>query len=356
MQPAPIPHPPIASILSKMRIIVLLLFLLPLVAAEVLIGSLSELAHNVSGTVHAVTTRTIEIRSFYYDGLGPETIFQVDTGPTATSSGTQALIFPSCTLLPDLPAAADTTYTLALPPGTTLADWQFFSVWCSTASELFGGISLSGVTGVPDSPPVCVTPSPSPPPADTKVLIGDLSMLAHDVSGTVYALNNRVLRIENFNYDGSGPAAVFWTGTGSVNGGGQRVPFRTTCLASEKLPAYAGETIELELPNGLTLSDVDYLSVWCESATSDFGSVSIDAASLSGVVDAAALCSETEDEEGPFPVPEGFNCQEMSDDFQVRWRLGEEDVEFELVGRIGTAQYMGFGVSGEADRTEMNAR
>ena len=37
-----------------------------------------------------------------------------------------------------------------------------------------------------------------------KILIGQLSTLAHSVSGEVYALDEKTLMIKDFNYDGAG--------------------------------------------------------------------------------------------------------------------------------------------------------
>lgn len=36
-------------------------------------------------------------------------------------------------------------------------------------------------------------------------LIGDLSNLAHGISGTVYAVSDTVLFVKGFSYDGTGP-------------------------------------------------------------------------------------------------------------------------------------------------------
>lgn len=204
---------------------------------------------------------------------------------------------------------------------------------------------------------------------DVEVLIGQLSDVGgHSVAGTVYALNSRQLRIKGLEYDGAGPAAVFWTGTDfppTPNGLG--VPFRDDCVFNPQLPAYSGQTVDLELPDGKTLADVDYISIWCERVGVDFGSVQIDASALQGVPDLAqSTCSEDGQASGdaqdpqdqpaeqPFPVAEGWNCEELSDDFQARWVIDGDDVNVELVGRTGADGYMGFGVSGSDDRTNMD--
>ena len=43
------------------------------------------------------------------------------------------------------------------------------------------------------------------PSTPSEVLIGNLRTRAHRVSGTVYALGERTIMIEGFNYDGTAP-------------------------------------------------------------------------------------------------------------------------------------------------------
>lgn len=198
---------------------------------------------------------------------------------------------------------------------------------------------------------------------DVEVRIGELSDVGgHSVAGTVYALNSRQLRIKGLEYDGEGPAAVFWTGNGNrPDGSGVGVPFRDDCSFSSQLPGYSGDTVDLELPDGKTLADVDYISIWCEQIGVDFGNVAIDASALEGVPD---LPRPACDGDGPapaeaeeaFPVQEGWNCEELNENFQARWIVDGDNVNVELVGRIGENRYMGFGVSGSDDRTNMDGR
>ena len=44
--------------------------------------------------------------------------------------------------------------------------------------------------------------------------IGALVSLHHGVGGVVYALNETALLVKDFTYDGAGPDAFFWAGTG----------------------------------------------------------------------------------------------------------------------------------------------
>lgn len=198
-----------------------------------------------------------------------------------------------------------------------------------------------------------------PPILSQPVLLGTLSSFTHDVNGNVFALNSRQLRITDFVYDGQGPLTFLWTGAGPVSSSGQPVPF-SDCTIPDNLRAFNGETVDLELPDGLQLADVDYLSVWCERFGEDFGNIVFDDAIVATVPElAAGECAREDGEEaagegaGTFPVREGWNCEPLSDEFQVRWQVEGEDVNVELVARLAEEQYMGFGVSGRDDATDM---
>ncbi len=41
--------------------------------------------------------------------------------------------------------------------------------------------------------------------------------IAHGVSGEVFAINDKTLRLKNFNYDGQAPTAYFWAGNSAGN-------------------------------------------------------------------------------------------------------------------------------------------
>jgi len=117
-------------------------------------------------------------------------------------------------------------------------------------------------------------------------MIGKLSTLAHGVSGDVYAKDSKTIILKNFMYDGAGPDAFFWIGkTGTPMKTDESM---TMILTTEKqflyrdetapvLRAYKGETVELPLPEGWTLKDLKWFSVWCRKFTVDFGNVMIPA-------------------------------------------------------------------------------
>ena len=47
------------------------------------------------------------------------------------------------------------------------------------------------------------------------LFIGDFTERHHDVGGAVYAVNETLLLVKGFTYDGLGPDAFFWAGTES---------------------------------------------------------------------------------------------------------------------------------------------
>ena len=47
------------------------------------------------------------------------------------------------------------------------------------------------------------------------LFIGDFTERQHDVGGAVYAVNETLLLVKGFTYDGLGPDAFFWAGTDS---------------------------------------------------------------------------------------------------------------------------------------------
>jgi hypothetical protein len=105
--------------------------------------------------------------------------------------------------------------------------------------------------------------------------IGRLSELHHAVSGDVFAVDSRTLFIKSFTYDGEGPAAYFYVGNTRAPGsqGGFRI--RDERGSNGVLKKYRNKDITLTLPEGKTLRDIKWFSVWCDEFSVDFGSVVI---------------------------------------------------------------------------------
>ncbi|CAK1594785.1 unnamed protein product [Parnassius mnemosyne] len=107
--------------------------------------------------------------------------------------------------------------------------------------------------------------------------IGPLSQLHHGVRGTVYAVDSRTLYLHDFHYDGEGPAAFFYVGTSKSVTATGAIRLRDERGGAGPLRRYRGEGLTLSLPDGKTLRDVTWFSVWCDEYSVNFGSVNIPA-------------------------------------------------------------------------------
>ena len=96
-----------------------------------------------------------------------------------------------------------------------------------------------------------------------------LSTLQHGVSGVVSIVNERTLRITNFNYDGRGPLVYVYLGADNSNGSFASGP---TVGAQLQSRPYVNETIEVQLPEGQTLDGYKAVSIWCVQFSVNFGS------------------------------------------------------------------------------------
>ena len=188
------------------------------------------------------------------------------------------------------------------------------------------------------------------------VSLGPFSSLAHDLGGDVFAIDSRTFEVRNFNYDGTGPAAFFWVGKGATpDTNGFPIPLVPSCDANVKLGPYSASTsqpLRVEIPDGMTIQDFDYLSVWCEQAIQNFGHVTISAAQKAQVPTAsgAPQCVA----EPTFPVQQGWNCEPLSTTYQVRWKRDGDNIDFELVSKVTPEQWVSFGVSGSQTSTNMD--
>ncbi len=97
-----------------------------------------------------------------------------------------------------------------------------------------------------------------------------LSELHHDVSGNVELVDDCTLAINDFHYDGGG---IHVRVTASPTG-----DFANGIHISENLKgtSFEGERLELPMPDGVTLDDVQHISIWCETVSEDFGSGTFD--------------------------------------------------------------------------------
>ncbi|XP_076043060.1 DM13 and DOMON_DOH domain-containing protein skeletor isoform X2 [Oratosquilla oratoria] len=289
------------------------------------IGSLKELAHDVRGDVYAVDSRTLHIRNFHYDGAGPDAYFYAGSTSKPSSQGF---------LVPDengskaiLGAYSNQHITLTLPKGKTLKDIRWFSVWCDAFSVDFGNVVIR---------PNLDYPRPQK--------IDALPTLEHDVSSDrVVVVDAQTFLIPNFSYDGTAPDAFFWVGKGTPGPSGQQVPDENGSL--EPLKRYNRKTIVITLPGDLTVFDIDYLSVWCQSFYVDFGHVILPKnLKVPPSLKMLDVAPQTK-----------LNCEVLKDDLalEVRWAVAGESIVMQLVGRVQDGEYMSFGLSGQLERSQM---
>ncbi|RWS28866.1 protein Skeletor: isoforms D/E-like protein, partial [Leptotrombidium deliense] len=104
--------------------------------------------------------------------------------------------------------------------------------------------------------------------------LGKLKTNAHGVTGDVFIVDESTIFIKNFNYDGLGPDAYFWSGyTPKPEQNGFIIPDEKG--STKPLSAYKNKNVVLRLPEGNTVRDIKWIAVWCRKAVVNFGDVSI---------------------------------------------------------------------------------
>ena len=95
----------------------------------------------------------------------------------------------------------------------------------------------------------------------------ELSTRSHDVGGIATIVDDCTIRIDMFEFDGAGINVQIY--------GGLAGNYEQGFSMSEDLrrdTPYSGESLIVQLPEGLDLDDLDGISVWCVPAGADFGS------------------------------------------------------------------------------------
>ena len=92
----------------------------------------------------------------------------------------------------------------------------------------------------------------------------------HDVAGTIRIVDDCTLAIDDFYFDGGGIVVKVYGGTnGDFSDGIAMGPD----LVRDR--PYEGESISVNLPEGVTWDDVDSISIWCLTVGVDFGSATL---------------------------------------------------------------------------------
>ena len=291
------------------------------VYGEIKIGEIKGLKHDVGGTVYYVDDRTLKIKGFTYDGLGPDAFFLVGTEGSPSDCIPDGC--PTATILPypfngtfydyDDPTIpilkgyiGDKELTLKIPTSLKITDIKWFSVWCREYTVDFGHFFFdlknvdTDVTSEtePDTMPEptsevtefsqATEKEPEAEPVKGEIKVGEIIRGVKDVGGTVYYVEDHKLKIKGFTYDGKGTGAFFLAGTD----GKPSDCTKTVCRGASILPypfngifydyddptipiikdAFTGDKdITLETPTSLKTTDIKWFSVWSRESAVDFG-------------------------------------------------------------------------------------
>ncbi|XP_063869693.1 protein Skeletor, isoforms B/C-like isoform X2 [Scylla paramamosain] len=309
------------------------------------IGQLQTLQHEVSGKVWAVDEDKLFIENFTFDGRSPDTFFWIGNGSQPNPKG-HLVRYPLDS--PDekpvqLSEMKGQDILLHLPPRLKITDMDWFSVWFRRFTINYGHVHI---------------PSDLEPPR--KRVLPEFQRLAHQLrSGNITILDARTFYIPNLHYDGKGPDAYFWVGKGTdPDPMGHKIPNEMGSL--DVLRAYEGEDIELQLPENLTVYDIDYLAVWCVAYKHNFGHVQIPPADDLWVPPALGQTRikphwwySGETGQSHIAPPEFGNCRQLSPHLQVEWQAREEEVHVRLTAVMGEDEYIAFGLSPNSVRPQM---
>ncbi|KAA0195330.1 hypothetical protein HAZT_HAZT002924 [Hyalella azteca] len=115
--------------------------------------------------------------------------------------------------------------------------------------------------------------------------IGALSELQHGVKGEVFAVDSRTIHVKGFSYDGAAPGLFLGTKLIRAKGSpcielidpnlvGRVITIEEgSRVNTQPLKRYRNKDVTLTLPEGITLKDVKWISVWCRAFAIDFGHV-----------------------------------------------------------------------------------
>lgn len=289
------------------------------------IGDFVDRFHGVKGQVYAVDSRTLFIKGFEYDGQGPDAYFYAGAGADYASGFLVPNEKGSTDVLRSYDGSKD--LVLTLPSGKTLKGVEWISVWCRAFDVNFGEVNF----------PVGFA-YPRPQKIDAFKGIHDVS------SSRIIIVDAQTLLIPSFSYDGSAPDAHFHVGKGGqVGPAGSTVPDENGSL--DPLRRYQDKTLVLVLPNDLTIFDIDWISVWCVDFFVDFGHVNIPKGlNVPPSLKMLGIAPQTH-----------LNCEVLDKDksFEVRWAIAGKSIVTQLVAKLSDKEYMGFGLSGNPDRSQM---
>jgi hypothetical protein len=209
-------------------------------------------------------------------------------------------------------------------------------------------------------------------------------------------------RMENFRYDGGGPDAYVYvfrrgdTVTALRSGPGITIPLNSQRSSFVLGRRYNGETLEVDIPLSMDVSNFGTFTIWCRAAQSFFTSLAIPQGTVGSIVPdivvgassstdvvqptstSPSISSQTTSDvattaqtgdtstsmvpttspgvPGPTSTPVIYdNCEVLSPDLQVSWTLNTatDTVLVKLCGCIKSVEYMAFGISGSTSSSRM---
>lgn len=202
--------------------------------------------HNVGGVATIIDAHTLQIEHFNYDGTAPAVYFYL--GATNTYSA----FLNGLQLEPLLNRAyTNETLTLTLPVGETLDDYTAISVWCAEFHVSFSSATFT-----------------APTPYARAGWVARMPTRFHNVYGAARIINDHLIHVTNFTFDGGGPAVYFYLGAANTNAGF----LNGLQLAPHLASPYNADTLVLTVPGAEALDGYGALSVWCAAFDVNFGS------------------------------------------------------------------------------------
>ncbi|KAL7302503.1 hypothetical protein TKK_0005146 [Trichogramma kaykai] len=281
--------------------------------------------HQVSGSVYAVDAYTLLLTDFSYDGKGADTFFWAGT---TTLSGPQGFIVPDEYGKTNVLARYhNKDFTLTLPDGKKISDIKRFAVYDLSTQQAYGDITIA---------------EEFDPPAPRR--IAQLSTLQHNVSSeSIVVLDAKTISIPALTYDGLGEDTHFFVGQGSrPSPNGVIVPDEHGYL--DPIRAYKGVDVVIVLPGDLTISKINWLSIYDVKSKTNYGYVSIP--EKLSVPPSLIKVHQIES-------PEKYSCIQLHKKFQLHYDINAPSINFKLVGQMDENDYMAWGVSGSDERSQM---
>ncbi|XP_065909721.1 protein Skeletor, isoforms B/C-like [Dysidea avara] len=187
--------------------------------------------------------------------------------------------------------------------------------------------------------------------SEGREFLGRLTERQHEVRGNVYAISCSELVIENFYYDGFGPAVYAFVGKNPSNGpdrnsGGvdATVTFGSQTFVRFPRSRHTNTVIQIKLPDSYNINEANWLSIWCRSFSANFGHITF-----------GNIRQQTQKICARKPV----HCQNLRDGYDVCWSINNTtgtpaSAEITLCSNNRLDNYfMGFGISKSPTVTSM---